>query len=202
MPSIVESVDLGHERVGSLARIDRSKPLPDICVVTGEKATCSVKILFHWKTNTFGASDPVEAVIMGLFFYFFDVPKAVLRIPISSKIALRRTVGWTFAALIVFVTLATIATLLIGQGWIDQLPKGETKSLLTDFGIPGVAIGGLALILSMFWFIHLKMPMLTVILKVVEISATHVTLEHAHENFLRSLERASEKTALSPAENQ
>lgn len=202
MPENLKSVELGHKRVGSLTMIDRSRPLPEICMVTGEKATRTVKVLFHWKKNTFGPSDPTEAIIMGLFFYLFDVPKATLRIPISASVSRRRTMGWLFTVLIAVVAVATCATLLIGQSWIDQLPKGDFKKSLNDFGVPGVAIGGFVIIASMSWFVHRTMPMLTVLLRVVEITSTHVTLDGASEVFLLSLEETPGRASLSPVENR
>ncbi len=177
--------------VGETVTIDRSLPLPDICVLTGEQTSKRIRCLFHWKTTPFHAGvGPIEALVEGLRFYVQDVPKAVLQVPVCEAVYRRKNRAIVLIGIAVLATIATCLGLLFGQQWIDAMPKGPQKKRLNDFLIPAIAVGGFGLILPSALLANRWMPGLTTKLKVEEITATHIRLSGVCREFRQALEAA------------
>lgn len=171
--------------------IDRSLPLPDICVLTGEQTSKRIRCLFHWKTTPFHAgAGPIEALVEGLRFYVQDVPKAVLQVPVSESVYRRRNLAIILIGVAVLATIATCLGLLFGQQWIDAMPKGPQKKQLNDFLVPAIAVGGFGIILPSALLANRWMPGLTTKLNVEEITATHIRLSGVCREFRQALEAA------------
>lgn len=177
-----------HQQSDDVAWIPRDQPLPDICVLTGESATRRVTCLFHHRESTFSSgSQPIDTAISLALFYISSVPKAVLRLPVSSEVAFRRRVGLVLTVLLVLTAVVTCCGLYFGQLWIYDLPKSPRRDWLNDFGIPLLAISGFAVIATLMFVIHKIMPMLTVSLKVVDITPSHIGLLGTHSDFRKAL---------------
>lgn len=172
----------------NVAWIPRGQPLPEVCVLTGEPATGRATCLFHHRKSTFSSgSQPLDTAIALVMFYWSDVPKAVVRLPVSSEIAFRRWVGFILTVLLVLTAVVTCCSLYFGQLWIHDLPKSPRRDWLNDVGIPLLAIGGFAVIATLMLIIHKIMPMLTVSLKVVDITPSHIGLSGTHPEFCKAL---------------
>lgn len=169
--------------------IDRSLPLPDICILTGEPTSKRIRCLFHWQVTTFHAgAGPIQAIVEGLRFYVQDVPKAVLQVPVSESVYRRKNLALMLIGVAVLATVATCLGLLFGQQWIDAMPKGPQKQQLNDFLVPAIAVGGFAIILPSALLANHWMPGLTTKLKVEEITATHIRLSGVCNEFHQALE--------------
>lgn len=178
----------GHGRLGSTAVISRTEPLPDICILSGEPATRRITCLFHWKTSNFEAGvSEIETLLRGLVYYVKDVPKALLKLPLSDRLLRRRRLAWVLVSLSVIITIATVVGLLLGQQWINALPPGPNKKSLNDLLIPGIALGGFIGMLTSALVASRIMPMLTVRLRAVQITETQVLLAGAAPEFLDHL---------------
>jgi hypothetical protein len=174
---------------GETVTIDRSRPVPGICILTGERTSKHIRCLFHWKTTPFHAGiGPIEALIEGLRFYFQDVPKAVLQVPVSESLYRRRNAAIVLIGVAVLATVATCLGLLFGQQWIDAMPKGPQKKQLNDLLIPALAFGGFGIIAPCALLAGRWMPGLTTKLKVEEITATHIRLSGVCTEFRQALE--------------
>lgn len=174
---------------GDSVTIDRQAALPNICVFTGETTTKTIRCLFHWKTTPFNASvSPVGTAIKGLLFYMKEVPKASLLMPVSESIYRRRNIAVCLIAVTVIAAIATCVSLIVGQQWIDAMPKGPQKQQLNNLLIPAVAFGGFAIIAISALIANRLMPGLTTKLKVLEITDSHVRLSGACEAFRRAVE--------------
>ena len=172
-----------------IVTIDRSLPLPNVCILTGEETSKKIRCLFHWKTTPFHAGvGPLETIIEGFRFYLQDVPKADLQVPVSKSIHRRRTLAILLIGITVVATIATCLALLFGQQWIDSMPKGPLQKQLNDFLIPGIALFGVAVILPSALLASKLMPGITTTLKVEQITASHIRLRGVSQEFRKALE--------------
>ena len=173
---------------GDSVTIDRHAELPGVCVFTGETTTKRIRCLFHWKTTPFHPGiSPEGMAIKGLLFYMKEVPKAMLLMPVSETIYRRRNIAVCFIGVAVVAAIATCVTLILGQQWIDAMPKGPQKQQLNDLLIPAVAFGGFGIIAISAWIANNLMPGLTTKLKVLEITDSHVRLSGACEAFRQAV---------------
>jgi len=173
---------------GDSVTIDRHAELPGVCVFTGETTTKRIRCLFHWKTTPFNAgTGPVESAIEGLRFYMKEVPKAAISMPVSETIYRRRNIAVCFIGVAVVAVIATCVALILGQQWIDAMPKGPQKQQLNDWLIPAVAFGGFGIIAISALIANRLMPGLTTKLKVLEITGSHVRLSGACEAFRQAV---------------
>lgn len=172
-----------------IVTIDRSLPLPNVCILTGEETSKKIRCLFHWKTTPFHAGvGPLETIFEGFRFYLQDVPKADLCVPVSKSIYRRRMLAILLIGMSVVATIATCLALLLGQQWIDSMPKGPLQKQLNDFLIPGIAILGVAVILPGALVANKLMPGITTTLNVEQITATHIRLRGVSQEFRKALE--------------
>lgn len=179
----------GHFRDANVAVIDRRCPLPDVCILSGAAASRRVRVLFHFRaTHLIGGTGHADTLLEGLRYYFQDVPKALLQLPMADALCRRRAWGWFFLVLTFVMAVATIVGLIVSQQAIDALPAGPQKKSLNDWLVPTIAFGGFALLAVCSAFSYYIMPMPTVRLKVHNITETHVWLEGAAPEFLDALD--------------
>jgi hypothetical protein len=152
----------GHARSGELAVIDRRIPLPPVCVLSGREAKKRITCLFHWRETVLNAGGGgFEALVSILFFYLLDVPKAVLRLPLSNVLVFRRKIGFVLVLMLIIASIATISGITISQQRINAMPEGPDRKLLNDWLVPGIAVGGFAVMMIFFWASHVLTPTIT-----------------------------------------
>jgi len=115
-----------------------------------------VVCLFHWNREIPQGGGPPVAVILQLIrHYFLKVPKAFLRVPMASRLLVKRKIAWVFIWLTIGVTVATVSGLLFGQAAIERMQAGPQKKWMNDWGIPILAMGGF-LCLALFAYLANK----------------------------------------------
>jgi len=178
----------GHWRYGDLAIVSRTDPLPETCILTGVPTTRRIRCLFHCKVSNFQAGlSPAETILRGLVYYFRDIPKATLRLPVSDVLIRRRWIASSFLALSVLITIATVVGLLVGQQQVNLLPAGPDRKLWNDVLIPAIALAGFAGMMGTALLGSRLLPSLTGTLKPQQITETHVVLSGASPEFLKAL---------------
>lgn len=177
-------------REGDLVVLDRTAgaPLPPICLLTGEPASHRVACLFHWRgTLASPGVTPLHSLANLVQFYFRDVAKMRLAIPLATRLYRRWLLGWGLTALAVVVAVVTICGLFFGQQAIQRLPAGPDKKFLNDLGIPLLALGGFAGIASPTLIAYRVMPMLTVRLVPACITPERIWMRGACPEYLAQL---------------
>lgn len=188
LTSLTPAPATGHGWDGTVAILDRRLPLPDRCILSGESTQRKVSYLFHWKRDLFYAgSSPVEALFRGVIFYFGNVPKATLALPLSRKLDWNRKLAWVLVGIAMLFAVATVIGLLVGQERINAMPAGPDKTFLNDWLIPGIALLGFAGIMAPSAIAYQIMPMPTKSLKVLQITESHVWLAGVAEEFGQAL---------------
>jgi len=174
-------------REGDIVVVRRDRPLPPLCLFTGQPAQHRVKCIFHWQER------PIEASgVIGLVrHYSQNVWKAKLEIPLAEPLMARRQAGWLLFALSVVLSIATVGGVVGFQAYIGSLPEGAAKKQWNDLGPPAVALGGFLLTAVAALASYQIMPMPTVRLKPVRITQEYVWLQGAAKEFLAQIPERS-----------
>ena len=155
--------------------------------MTGESAICHVPHVFRWRKTPFVAGGtPWDTLLLGLVFWFRDVPKASLTIPLSRRLVGRRRLSRFLTAIVLLAAIATVAALLISQHAIDGMPKGPRRSSLNAWLVPAIAVGGWIVIASAGWGAYHLAPRWQG-LTTLQITDTHVYLEGVAADCLATL---------------
>lgn len=173
---------------------DQAMDLPPYCLLTGERTEKSVVCLFHKaKTLVEGGVHPLHTLLNLLQFYIHDVDRVRVRVPLAAHLYRRWIWGWWLMSGIALIAIATICGLFGLQSWIDGLPKGEAKGFYNDLVVPGVALGGFALIAVLVLITSKIMPTLTTRLKPFRVDEDHIALEGAAKEYLALLRDGEER---------
>jgi hypothetical protein len=180
-------------REGNVLVIERDRPLPDVCWLSGEPATRRIACLFHWSPERFAPTHgELVMVAEAIRYYVADVQKARIDVPLADDLCRKRVAGWINFTLAAVCAVATIAGLLLGQAWIDGLPKGPQRQALNTWLVPGIALGGFGLMGVFACLSYYRMPMPTARLKPTRITETHVWLSGAAPSLLARLDDSNE----------
>jgi hypothetical protein len=186
IPATLDSPHLWRE--GDVLVVERDRPLPDICWLSATSATRRISCWFHWSAEPFVPTQGgVVMVFESLLYYFKDVSRARIEVPMADTLCRKRVLGWICLWLTVLCAVATVAALLLGQAWIDAMPKGPERQALDVWAIPAIALGGFALLACFAMLSYYGMPMPTARLRPVRITETHVRLSGAPPALLAML---------------
>lgn len=186
IPSTLNSPYLWRE--GNVLVVQRDRPLPDVCWLSATSATRRISCWFHWSPQTFAPTHGgVVMVVEALIYYFKDVSKARIEVPMADSLCRKRVFGWICLWLAALTVVVTVPALLLGQLWIDAMPKGPERQTLDTWLIPAIALGGFVLLSCFAMLSYYRMPMPTARLKPVRITETHVWLSGAPPSLLDML---------------
>ncbi len=184
--STAVSGELAAWREGDVLVVRRDRPMPPVCVFTGQPAVRTVKCLFHWQEK------PPAGGIGGLALnYARDVWKVPLAVPLADDLMRRRTIGWILFGLTAWLGISTIALLIGAQVYLGGLPAGPEKKWWNDLGVPIIAMGGVILTCFAMLGSYKIMPMPTVRLKPVRADDKHLWLTGAAPEYLAQLRERS-----------
>ncbi len=181
------AADAAAWREGDILVVRRDRPLPPVCIFTGQPAPRRVPCLFHWNERPLAGGGPLGL----LRHYWQNVAKAKLDIPLAEPLMARRRVGWLLIGLTAIMAAAMIGGVVGIQVYIASLPEGPVKEQWNDLGPPAAALGGFLLTAIPFLASYKIMPMPTVRLKPVRITDECVWLAGAAKDYLDQIpERA------------
>jgi hypothetical protein len=170
-------------REGEIVVVRRDRPLPPICLFTGQPAQRRVSCLFHCQQEPLAATGP-----LGLAWHYWrNVTRARLEIPLAEPLMRRRQIAWVLYALTAALALATIGGLIGMQAYLAGLPAGPTKKQWHDVGPPAVALSGFLLTGLAALASYKIMPMPTVRLMPVRITSECVWLTGVAKEYLAQL---------------
>lgn len=156
---------LTHRIEGTVAIIERSIPLPEVCILTGVRAAGVLPCSFRWKQS--GGS-----------------VQATLSLPVCQAILSRRRKGLVWITIAILLAIGTSVGMVFGQKYVEAMPPSELQQQLRDFGIPALAIAGFLGILISGVLASRMMPGLASRLEVQEITENTVRLAGTHPEFL------------------
>jgi hypothetical protein len=177
---LADPADPAVWREADIVVVRRDRPLPPLCLFTGQPAEQRVACLFHWNERPM-AGGGFQSLLQ---HYWQNVWKAKLDIPLAPPLMARRKIGWLLFALTAVMALVMIGGVVGIQVYIASLPDGPTKKQWKDMGPPVAALGGFVLTAIPFLASYKIMPMPTVRLKPVRITSEQVWLAGAAKEYL------------------
>ncbi len=167
-------------REGDILVVRRDRPLPPVCLLTGQAAQQRVPCLFHWNVRPLAGGGPLGL----LRHYWQNVAKAKLEIPLAEPLMARRRVGWLLIGLTAVMAAVMVGGVVGIQVYIGSLPEGPVKEQWKELGPPAAALGGFLLTAIPFLASYKIMPMPTVRLKPVRITDECVWLSGVAKEYL------------------